>query len=207
MFAFLSVIYVLVCLFLILVVLLQAGKGGGMGSAFGGGSSQTVFGGAGAGNFLTRLTWISAVLFMLLSGTLAYMSTSSDAALRNANEAAEVRRRARDISHTKAPTKAGEMSSPEAAGAAGAAPTAPAAPAAPGAPADPQAIIENTGAAPAAPGAPAGATPQAVIVHGSDAPQAIIENTPPGQAPAHPAPMPLPAAGAPAAPAAPAPAN
>jgi preprotein translocase subunit SecG len=201
MFAFLSVIYVLVCLFLILVVLLQAGKGGGMGSAFGGGGgSQTVFGGAGAGNFLTRLTWISAVLFMLLSGTLAYMSTSSDAALRRAHEQVEERRRARDIRNTKAPTKAGEMSSPENS-ASGAAPTAPAAPAAPATNenGDPQAVIVNTGAAPVAP-ANGAATPQAIIQNNAapggpgNAPQAVIENTgaTPTPAPAQ-APAPAPA--------------
>ena len=60
MYIFLSIVYVLVCLFLILVVLLQQGKGGGMGSAFGGGGSQTVFGGAGATNVLTRATTASA---------------------------------------------------------------------------------------------------------------------------------------------------
>lgn len=74
-----SVIYIMVCLFLIMVVLLQSGKGGGMG-ALGGGASggQTVFGGAGAGNFLTRLTAICAALFMLLSATLAYLSTKGE---------------------------------------------------------------------------------------------------------------------------------
>ena len=67
MITFLTILHVIVCLFLILVVLLQAGKGGGMGIAFGGGGSQTVFGSSGAGNFLTRLTSITAVLFMLTS--------------------------------------------------------------------------------------------------------------------------------------------
>src|SRR5688572_8326908 len=77
MITFLTILYVFVCVFLILVVLLQAGRGGGMGTAFGG-SSQSVFGGAGAGNFLTRLTVIMAAMFMLLSATLAYLSSSTD---------------------------------------------------------------------------------------------------------------------------------
>jgi preprotein translocase subunit SecG len=77
MFTFLSIVYVFVCLFLILVVLLQSGKGGGMGAAFGGGASREVFGGAGAGNILTRLTAVGAALFMVLSATLAYMSSSN----------------------------------------------------------------------------------------------------------------------------------
>ena len=75
---FLTVLHVLVCLFLILVVLLQAGKGGGMGIAFGGGGSQTVFGSSGAGNFLTRLTSITAVIFMVTSLALAHNSSQQD---------------------------------------------------------------------------------------------------------------------------------
>ena len=52
----LAIFHVIVCLFLITVVLLQQGKGGGMGVAFGGGSSGSVFGARGAGSFLGRLT-------------------------------------------------------------------------------------------------------------------------------------------------------
>ena len=79
MITFLTVIHVIVCMFLILVVLLQAGKGGGMGIAFGGGGgSQTVFGSSGAGNFLTRLTSITAFLFLLTSLTLAHFSSQQD---------------------------------------------------------------------------------------------------------------------------------
>ena len=81
MITFLTVTYVVVCLFLIFVVLLQAGKGGGMGAAFGGGASQSVFGGAGAGNILTRMTVVSAMLFMTLSATLAYLSSTSEKSL------------------------------------------------------------------------------------------------------------------------------
>src|SRR5262245_46198501 len=75
----LTIIHVFVCAFLILVVLLQAGKGGGMGIAFGGGGgSQTVFGSSGAGNFLTRLTSITAVIFMITSLVLAHNSSQQD---------------------------------------------------------------------------------------------------------------------------------
>ncbi len=83
MYTFLSILYVFVCLFLILVVLLQSGKGGGLGSAFGGSSTQ-IFGGAGAGNLLTRLTAVSAFLFMTLSVALAFYSTSGEQALDRA---------------------------------------------------------------------------------------------------------------------------
>src|SRR5450631_2939562 len=78
MVTFLTVVHILVCLFLILVVLLQAGKGGGMGIAFGGAGSQTVFGSSGAGNFLTRLTSITAALFLLTSLALAHYSSRQD---------------------------------------------------------------------------------------------------------------------------------
>lgn len=89
MITFLYIVYVMVCLFLILVVLLQAGKGG-MGAAFGG-SSQTVFGSSGAGNFLTRLTVISAALFMMLSATLTYVSSSGEKSLERASERIRLR--------------------------------------------------------------------------------------------------------------------
>jgi preprotein translocase subunit SecG len=92
----LTIFYVLVCLFLILVVLLQAGRGGGMGAAFGG-TSQSVFGGAGAGNFLTRLTVVMAATFMLLSATMAYLSSGSDKALEKAAQAVKAREEARKL--------------------------------------------------------------------------------------------------------------
>ena len=78
---FVNIIHIFVCLVLMFVVLLQQGKGGGMGSAFGGASAQ-VFGGSGAGNILTRATAICAAIFMLTSVSLAYMSSSGDRALR-----------------------------------------------------------------------------------------------------------------------------
>ncbi len=78
---FVNILHIFVCGVLMFVVLLQQGKGGGMGSAFGGASAQ-VFGGSGAGNILTRATAICAAIFMLTSVSLAYMSSSGDRALR-----------------------------------------------------------------------------------------------------------------------------
>jgi preprotein translocase subunit SecG len=69
-----TTVHVLVCLGLIVVVLLQTGKGTDMGAAFGGGSSSTVFGSSGAGNFLTRMTTGMAVVFMLTCLTLGYFA-------------------------------------------------------------------------------------------------------------------------------------
>src|SRR2546429_928974 len=71
-----TIIHVIACFFLMLVVLLQAGKGGGMGIAFGGGGgAQQVFGGRGAGGFLEKLTAGTAIVFMLTSVTLAHQAS------------------------------------------------------------------------------------------------------------------------------------
>ena len=69
------IVHVLCTLFLILVILLQTGKGAAMGSGLGSGSSQTMFGSSGAGNFLTKMTTAIATLFMITSLTLGVMST------------------------------------------------------------------------------------------------------------------------------------
>jgi preprotein translocase subunit SecG len=73
MYTLLIILHVLVCLVLITIVLLQAGKGANMGAAFGG-SSQTVFGSSGAGTFLGKLTAGVAIVFMLTSLILTYMA-------------------------------------------------------------------------------------------------------------------------------------
>jgi len=64
--AILILIHVAVCVALVLIVLLQKGKGAGMGAAFGG-SSQAVFGSAGATSFLHKVTTAIAIVFMLTS--------------------------------------------------------------------------------------------------------------------------------------------
>jgi len=74
---FLTVLHVMACLVLIVVVLLQRGKGAEIGAVFGGGGSSTVFGSRGAGNFLTKLTTGSAVVFMLTSLWLSALGSSS----------------------------------------------------------------------------------------------------------------------------------
>jgi preprotein translocase subunit SecG len=57
---------------MILIVLIQTGRGSEIGAAFGGGASQTLFGSAGTSGFMTKLTTIAAVIFMLTSLSLAY---------------------------------------------------------------------------------------------------------------------------------------
>ena len=69
-----TLIHIVVCFALILIVLLQAGKGAEMGAAFGG-ASQTIFGSAGAMGFLSKLTTIAAIIFMITSLLLTFSST------------------------------------------------------------------------------------------------------------------------------------
>jgi len=68
-------LHVFVCLVLILVVLLQSSKGGGLAGAFGGAGGQTMFGGQETATFLSRLTAYLAVAFMVLSLLLAFLSS------------------------------------------------------------------------------------------------------------------------------------
>ncbi len=68
------IIHVIVCIALILIILLQTGKGADIGAVFGGGSSQTVFGSSGASSFLGRVTIVAAVTFMLTCIVLTYFS-------------------------------------------------------------------------------------------------------------------------------------
>jgi protein translocase, SecG subunit len=71
----LTIVHVLVCLFLIVVVLLQSGKAADIAGAFGGMGSQTTFGPRGAATVLSKATQIAAVLFMMTSLALSIMAT------------------------------------------------------------------------------------------------------------------------------------
>ena len=73
MILFLTILHVVVCLFLIVVVLLQSGKAADLAGAFGGMGSQTAFGPRGAATILTKATTAAAVLFMLTSISLGIM--------------------------------------------------------------------------------------------------------------------------------------
>ncbi len=88
MYAFILTIHVLVCLSLIFIVLLQHGRGAEMGSGFGAGSNQTLFGSTGGATFLGKVTTLAAVLFMVTSLTLAVMSTRRTATSRIITESA-----------------------------------------------------------------------------------------------------------------------
>jgi preprotein translocase subunit SecG len=129
----LTVLHVIVCIFLMLVVLLQAGRGGGMGIAFGGaGGSQSVFGSSGGANFLTKMTAICAFIFFANSLVLAYISSQSDsrqlqkiAAKKAAEKKAEEASTAKLASELAKAREAAQAAKPTASGgAAGATETA-----------------------------------------------------------------------------------
>jgi preprotein translocase subunit SecG len=76
MYTLIVILHVIVSVALILVILLQTGKGSDIGAVFGGGSSQTLFGSTGPTSFLSKLTAGAAIVFMLTSLFLAYFSGS-----------------------------------------------------------------------------------------------------------------------------------
>ena len=66
--------HVLIAILIVVLVLLQKGKGADMGSAFGAGASGTLFGAKGSANFLSRTTGVLATIFFITSLTLAYLN-------------------------------------------------------------------------------------------------------------------------------------
>ena len=76
----LTVIHLVTAIAIVVLVLLQQGKGADMGAAFGGGSSQSVFGSRGSANFLSRTTGILAAVFFATGLSLAYMYTKQSSA-------------------------------------------------------------------------------------------------------------------------------
>ena len=75
----LTAIHILVCLFLVIVVLLQSGKAADLAGAFGGMGSQTAFGPRGSATVLSKATTIAAALFMITSLSLAIIATNTGA--------------------------------------------------------------------------------------------------------------------------------
>src|SRR4030081_2999905 len=69
----LTILHVIVCVFLVLVVLLQQGKGADLAGAFGGGGTQTAFGARGSGTILSRATTAAAIIFMITSLALTVL--------------------------------------------------------------------------------------------------------------------------------------
>jgi preprotein translocase subunit SecG len=75
MFTTLLVLYLLAAIAIIGLVLIQQGKGADMGASFGAGASNTVFGSSGSGNFLTRMTAVFAIIFLIISLVLGNLSS------------------------------------------------------------------------------------------------------------------------------------
>jgi preprotein translocase subunit SecG len=108
----LIVIHVVVSVALIMIVLLQTGKGADMGAAFGGGGSQTLFGSTGASTFLSKATTVAAIVFMLTSLGLAYLSThrTSDSIMETTT--APIEQPVAPIEQPASPTQ-GDTSAPQ----------------------------------------------------------------------------------------------
>jgi preprotein translocase subunit SecG len=77
MYILLVIIHIIVSIAMIAIVLLQSGKGAEMGASFGAGGSQSVFGAGGGSTFMSKMTTGAAIIFMLTSLTLAYLSGQS----------------------------------------------------------------------------------------------------------------------------------
>lgn len=86
-----TVLHVTVCIALIIIVLLQAGKGADIGASLGGAGSQTLFGTTGSATMISKITTGIAILFMLTSLTLAYSSgkTAKGSLMDNVTPASE----------------------------------------------------------------------------------------------------------------------
>ena len=74
---FINILLVILAVLIVGAIMLQQGKGSDLGSAFGGGSSDSLFGPLGPSNFLSKLTWILISIFFILCLLLAYMSNQA----------------------------------------------------------------------------------------------------------------------------------
>ncbi len=107
MIIFLTILHYVVCLFLIIVVLLQSGKAADLAGAFGGMGSQTAFGPRGAATMLTRATTTAAVMFMMTSISLGIMEGLSQGAGRSVIERTGTTETEGGVAPTPAPPTGG----------------------------------------------------------------------------------------------------
>ena len=103
MITLLMIIHILVCFFLIFIVLIQSSKGAELGAAFGG-SSQTLFGSRGAATLFSKLTTISAVVFMLTSLFLSMADIKSGSVIKRTTPVEQ---------KTGAPVQQGPLQAPQ----------------------------------------------------------------------------------------------
>lgn len=116
------IIHLIVCLFLIVIVLIQGGKGAEMGAAFGG-SSQTLFGARGAATVFSKLTTAAAIIFMITSFGLSFVATRGSSVVGGTQAPAQQPAQ-KNIPQGTGPIQEGQPLQPST-------PAAPAAPAAP----------------------------------------------------------------------------
>ena len=127
MYPFLLTLHLLVCLCLVAVILVQSGKGGGLAGGAFGGATQTVFGGRGATDFITRATVVLGVLFFITSLSLALLTTRGTSSARSV--VSEAAKRASTAAPPQLPTQAtpqGGLQTPAPSQAPAPAPSAPA---------------------------------------------------------------------------------
>jgi preprotein translocase subunit SecG len=86
-----ATLHILMCIILVMVVLLQSGKGADLAGAFGGGATQTAFGSRGPASFLSKLTTVAAIVFMLTSIGLSMVTSKkeSKSILENGKQVAQ----------------------------------------------------------------------------------------------------------------------
>jgi preprotein translocase subunit SecG len=150
MLSLLMVVQVLSALAIIVLVLLQQGKGADMGSAFGSGSAGSLFGASGAANFLSRTTKWAAVVFFASTAGLAYVThkgsgpSATDTGVMQNYQVPADKSVPQAPGGAAAPAPSGDASVPTVPGAAPA-------PAAPSAPAKPDASVPQAPAQPATP--------------------------------------------------------
>jgi preprotein translocase subunit SecG len=111
-----KIIHIIVSILLIIVVLLQPGKSGDLGSIFGGGTSESIFGSSGAVPFLVKVTRGLAILFLLTSLSLGYFaaSTGGKSVVTDVPEAAVEETVPLEESPANVAEPSGEATSPEA---------------------------------------------------------------------------------------------
>ena len=114
MFAFVVVLHIVVSVTLIMIVLLQTGKGADIGAVFGGGSGQALFGSAGPAGFLAKITTAIAVLFMVTSLFLAYSADrrSPSETIMEESEPKAAQGAPAPISEKQVPPEKGEAKDP-----------------------------------------------------------------------------------------------
>jgi preprotein translocase subunit SecG len=112
---FVTIIFVIVSLMMILSILLQAGKGGGLGTALGGGASQGVFGSGGGADFMSKLTQGFAATFMISAMYLAYASAHAGSEFLESSDegAADALDADAEINYERLGPRPRELPSPE----------------------------------------------------------------------------------------------